>query len=64
MNKRDFLVHGGGVLLSGATMGAAWAARTPANTTPYDTATPATPQPKTTTKSKSSTILMAVAMPT
>lgn len=36
MNKRDFLVQGGGVLLSGATtMGTAWAARSPANATPY-----------------------------
>ena len=43
MNKRDFLVHGGGVLLSGATMGAAWATRAPANATPYDSATAATP---------------------
>lgn len=44
MNKRDFLVHGGGVLLSGATMGAAWAARAPANATPYEGATPAATQ--------------------
>ncbi len=44
MNKRDFLVHGGGVLLSGATMGAAWAARAPANATPYEGALTTMPQ--------------------